>query len=526
MPIPTVGKAIAIIFGASSFPSYPTLDPSPAFRESAENFEKYLTSYHGLRIPPDNVKWVFDTDLHAWTLLSEMRKFVKEKLKASSDVTDIIFYYCGHGGYLNGDEYFLALQSTDRESKEATVFRIRFLRDMVADLTKDKRNLIVLDASYSGAALGEFVHLSDDENAADLVTSQISGLSRSQDHMAPESTEAMASEGIVLFCAAGAKKWAKTPLEARYTMFTGALLKVLEDGDQKVGPFFTLKQVAELVHRQINSTFGSEGVQPQIHVPVQGVHNFLQSPYFPNPAFVYNAEGRVSQTSLTDKASVVASQSHFSTFDVKSEGPLRSDGSRPQSHLADLQSGLGLPKRHNPSMEMPDTDPANRRLSRQRQTPEVGPKRDKIFISYSHRDKKVVDEFKIMLAPAVRNRSIDLWDDTKVEPGSKWKEEIEAALREAKVAVLLVSRYFLASDFIAKHELPPLLASAHEDGVTIFWVYLSDCLYRESQIVNYQAAHDVSRPLSSLSSPQRLAVLTKICERLIQIVKGSTGVYP
>jgi Ni,Fe-hydrogenase maturation factor len=295
VPIPTVGKTIAIIFGASAFPSYPALEPSPAFKESAENFEKYLTSYHGLRVPPDNVKWLFDKDLQPGQLLSEMRKFVNEKLKPPSDITDVIFYYCGHGGYLNDDEYFLALNSTDRESKEATVFKIRYLRDLVADLTKGKRNLIVLDACYSGASLGEFSHMSDDEDAANLVTSQISGISGSQDRMAAQSTVAMASEGIVLFCAAGAKKWAKTPLEASYTMFTGALLKVLEDGDQKAGPFFTLKKTAELVQGQINRTFGSQGVQPQIHVPVQGIHDILQSAYFPNPAFdITDFEARLS----------------------------------------------------------------------------------------------------------------------------------------------------------------------------------------------------------------------------------------
>jgi hypothetical protein len=295
MPIPTVGKTIAIIFGASSFPSYPTLDASTAVKESADSFKDYLTSYHGLRLPSENVKWLFDHDLQPGQLVIEIRKFITERLGILNDVADVIFYYCGHGGYLNDDEYFLALCSTNKDSKEPTVFKIKYLRDIVADLTKGKRNLIVLDACYSGAALGEFAHSADREDAADLVTSQIAGITREQNNMASQSTEAMASEGIVLFCAAGAKKWAKTPLEARYTMFTGTLLKVLEDGDQKGGPFFTLKKMAELVQRDINGTFGTQAVQPQIHVPVQGKHDILQSPYFPNPAFdITDFEARLS----------------------------------------------------------------------------------------------------------------------------------------------------------------------------------------------------------------------------------------
>jgi hypothetical protein len=143
--------------------------------------------------------------------------------------------------------------------------------------------------------------------------------------------------------------------------------------------------------------------------------------------------------------------------------------------------------------------------------------RNKIFVSYSHKDKRLFEEFETMLAPAIQSGRVDLWDDQKIPPGAKWKEEIQKALTSASVAVLLVSQNFLASHFIAENELPPLLKAAREEGVTIFWIYLSSCLFEQTEIASYQAAHDTSRPLDRLPKSQRQAVLSETCAKLIRI---------
>lgn len=147
--------------------------------------------------------------------------------------------------------------------------------------------------------------------------------------------------------------------------------------------------------------------------------------------------------------------------------------------------------------------------------------RDRNFVSYSHKDRKLFDEFKTMLAPAILNGVVDFWDDTRIKPGARWKDQIQRALKAVKVGVLLVSNHFLESDFIVKHELPLLLKAARDEGATIFWIYLSPCHYELSEIETFQAAHDVSRPLNGLTKPKRQEVLKKIGGDLIRLAQSA-----
>ena len=145
--------------------------------------------------------------------------------------------------------------------------------------------------------------------------------------------------------------------------------------------------------------------------------------------------------------------------------------------------------------------------------------RGTVFISYSHaeKDKAWLERLRVHLRPLERDGLIEHFDDTNIKPGADWRAEIMAALARAKIAILLVSADFLASDFIAADELPPLLKKAEAGGTIILPVILSPCRFTNTPaLARFQAVNDPRTPLESLTRAESEAVLLRVADAVEQ----------
>lgn len=147
--------------------------------------------------------------------------------------------------------------------------------------------------------------------------------------------------------------------------------------------------------------------------------------------------------------------------------------------------------------------------------------RTKVFVSYSHRDDAWLKRLQVHLAPLVRSGAIDLWDDTRIEHGDVWNAEIEKALATTKVAILLISADFLASSFITSNELPPLLAAAESEGVSILPVILSASLFTDTpELSRFQSVNPPNKALIGMRKAEQEILLTTVAQSVLRLINS------
>ncbi len=145
--------------------------------------------------------------------------------------------------------------------------------------------------------------------------------------------------------------------------------------------------------------------------------------------------------------------------------------------------------------------------------------REHIFISYSHKDEPLLEEFLVHLKPW-DERQLQLWTDKNIEAGQEWDLKIQQAIDRTAVAVLLISPDSLASDYIRQHELPPLIHAREQKDIELTCLYLRPSSVADPEhiynLTKYQGLNQPSEVVTNhpKGSSQRDALLVSAATKL------------
>jgi hypothetical protein len=125
----------------------------------------------------------------------------------------------------------------------------------------------------------------------------------------------------------------------------------------------------------------------------------------------------------------------------------------------------------------------------------------KVFLSYAHKGEAYKDELKTHLKPLSRLGKIEIWDDRAIDAGDEWHDEIMNALESADIILMLISNYFIASDFCYDKELKRALERHDAKTARVIPIIIRTCQWYELPFGKLQAVPKNGQAISEWDNP-------------------------
>jgi hypothetical protein len=100
------------------------------------------------------------------------------------------------------------------------------------------------------------------------------------------------------------------------------------------------------------------------------------------------------------------------------------------------------------------------------------------FISYTHADTALKDQFVRHLAPLRREGLIDVWHDAMLRPGEHLDPAVQAALAASDLVLLLVSADFIHSEYCYEQEMMRAFARQRARTARVVPIILRPCQWK------------------------------------------------
>ncbi|AKB26311.1 hypothetical protein MSMTP_2842 [Methanosarcina sp. MTP4] len=145
----------------------------------------------------------------------------------------------------------------------------------------------------------------------------------------------------------------------------------------------------------------------------------------------------------------------------------------------------------------------------------------KVFICYSHEDEIWKNRLLANLKILINRHILDCWHDDNIHGGECISEKIFEAIDNSSIAILLLSQYFLGSDFIQDKEIPRIL-KRHELGyIHIYPIIVRHCNWNQFDwLSNNNIMPNYATPLSDGNDNSIDREFVKIIDDIEEVCKN------
>lgn len=119
-----------------------------------------------------------------------------------------------------------------------------------------------------------------------------------------------------------------------------------------------------------------------------------------------------------------------------------------------------------------------------------------LFFSYSHKDEELRDELEIHLSALKRQGIISVWHDRRISAGDEFGREISENLENSNIIILLVSPYFINSDYCYEIEMKRSMERHATGEAIIIPVILHPCDWHDLPFGKLLACPKDGKPIS------------------------------
>lgn len=118
-----------------------------------------------------------------------------------------------------------------------------------------------------------------------------------------------------------------------------------------------------------------------------------------------------------------------------------------------------------------------------------------IFLCYAHEDEAVLKELLVHLGVLKHQKFLNVWYDRQVSAGRDRAQEIDKHLDKAQIILLLISQYFMASNYCYLVEMQRAIERHEKGEARVIPILLRPVYYQRSPFAKLQVLPTNGKPI-------------------------------